>query len=177
LVIHLLIEGEGLLFFSLGVWMQKSNFSIEAPSRWLRPLSWGIAFILLALIKTWLAFRGHSFLGNAVYPIITFLHKAVVLSGLIASWYGLDRLVQWCMSKNWFVWLTAFSFFIYVLHAPWVAIAIDGVFEWLQPSIGYRLITFIALPLAVISFCISLGVLVRSIAPKAYSLLTGGRGM
>jgi fucose 4-O-acetylase-like acetyltransferase len=171
-----LIEGEGLLFFSLGVWMQKSNFSIEVPSRWLRPLNWSIVFILLTVIKTGLAFSGQAWMGNAVYPIITLLHKVVVLSGLVACWFGLDWLVRLCMSKSWFVWLSAFSFFIYALHAPWVAIAIDGVFELLQRLFGYRIITFVALPLIVILICISIGALLRSVAPKAYRFLTGGRG-
>jgi fucose 4-O-acetylase-like acetyltransferase len=173
----ILIEGEGLLFFSLGVWIQKTNFSMEAPSPWLNPLRWGIVFIALAIIKTNLAFQGQAWIGNAVYPIITILHKAVVFSGLVTCWFGLDGLVRWCMNKNWFVWLSAFSFFIYALHAPWVAIAIDGVFEFLQPMLGYRMITFVELPLAVITFCILVGALFRKVTPKVYALLTGGRGM
>jgi fucose 4-O-acetylase-like acetyltransferase len=173
----ILIEGEGLLFFSVGVWIQKSNFSIETPSQWLRPLNWSVPFILFAIIKTWLVFRGEALLGNAVYPIITLLHKIIVLSGLIACWFGLDWLVRWFMSKHWFVWLTSFSFFIYALHAPWVAIAINGVFEILQPMIGYRMITFILLPSAMISFCILVGVLLRKASPKTYGILTGSRGM
>ncbi len=172
-----LIEGEGLLFFSLGVWMQKSNFSIDVPSRWLRPLYWSIVFVLLAFIKTWLAFHGIAWMGNAVYPTLTLLHKIVVLSGLIACWFGFDGLVRLSMSKPWFVWLSAFSFFIYALHAPWVAIFIDGVFELLQPMLGYRIVTFIVLPLAIIAFCIMLGSLLRRITPKTYSFLTGGRGI
>jgi fucose 4-O-acetylase-like acetyltransferase len=173
----ILIEGEGLLFFSLGVWMQKTNFSIETPASWLNPLRWGIAFIALAIIKTILAFQGQVWIGNAVYPIIILLHKAVVFSGLVACWFGLDGLVRWCMNKNWFVWLSAFSFFIYALHAPWVAIAINGAFEVLQPMLGYRMITFVTLPLAIIAFSILVGALLRKTIPKVYSILTGGRGM
>ncbi|MBK7030110.1 MAG: acyltransferase family protein [Bacteroidales bacterium] len=51
-------EGEGLLFFSLGVWMQKTEFSIDHAPKWLKPLPWGLAFVGLAAIKTVLAFEG-----------------------------------------------------------------------------------------------------------------------
>ncbi len=173
----ILIEGEGLLFFSLGVWIQKTNFSIEAPASWLNPLRWSIVFIALAIIKTILAFQGQVWIGNAVYPIITLLHKVVVFSGLVTYWFGLDGLVRWCMNKNWFIWLSAFSFFIYALHAPWVAIAINGAFELLQPMLGYRMITFVALPLAIITFSILVGAVLRKTMPKMYSILTGRRGM
>ncbi|MEI6838645.1 MAG: hypothetical protein WCK56_12680, partial [Alcaligenaceae bacterium] len=51
------IEGEGLLFFSLGVWIQKTEFTIDSPGRGFRPLWWGVAFVLLAAVKTILAFK------------------------------------------------------------------------------------------------------------------------
>jgi fucose 4-O-acetylase-like acetyltransferase len=168
-------EGEGLLFFSLGVWMQKSSFTIEIPQRGLKPLLWGVAFIILALIKTILAFKAENM--NGVLPIITLMHKVVVLSGLIACWYGSDGLVKWSMSKPWFAWLSSFSFIIYALHAPLVAIGIDPVFDGLRYIEGYRILTFILLPLTVILFCIATGAILRKTAPKLYAVLTGGRGM
>ncbi len=171
-----LIEGEGLLFFSLGVWIQKTNFTIDKPARWLQPLPWGLAFVLFAVTKTWLAFNGEALIGNAVYPTITLLHKLVIVSGLISCWFGLDKLVRWFMGKDWFVWLSAFSFILYAFHAPWVAIAIDSVLDWFQPLQGYRIITFMVLPIMVIAICISFGAILRISFPKAYSFLTGGRG-
>ena len=173
----ILIEGEGLLFFALGVWIQKTNFSIETPAKYLKPIYWGVVFITLSLFKTWLAFEGESLIGEAVYPLITLLHKFVIASGLITCWFGLDKLVHIFMNQKWFVWLSAFSFFIYALHAPWVAIFIDAMFEWLQFIEGYRMITFVLLPLLVIGICILLGAALRRISPDTYQFLTGGRGM
>ncbi len=173
----ILIEGEGLLFFSLGVWIQKTHFSIETPVKYFKPLYWGIAFVTISLIKTWLAFEGESLIGGTVYPVITLLHKFVIVSGLITCWFGLDRLVRVFMNQKWFVWLTAFSFFIYALHAPWVAIFIDAMFEWLQFIEGYRMIAFVVLPLLVISICIFIGAALRKLSPATYQFLTGGRGM
>lgn len=171
------LEGEGLLFFSLGVWIQKTDFSIESPKPWLNPIGWCIAFVGLAVLKTWLAFRGQSLMGNGVYPLIALLHKATVISGLIACWYGGDAIVRWFMARPWFVWLSAFSFMIYAMHAPLVAYLIDPTIEALQPMPAARLLAFILLPLAIIALCVATGAALRRLTPGFYGLLTGGRGM
>ena len=139
-----LLDGEGLLFFSLGVWMQKSAFDIERPGRWLDPSAWGLVFVGAAALKTFLAFAGIESMGGATRPVLVLLHKLTSVSGLIVVWFGGDAIVRWCMSRRWFVWLTSFSFFIYVVHAPWIAIAIDPVLELLgdvpgQPHVDVRL--------------------------------------
>ena len=172
-----LFEGEGLVFFSLGVWIQKRNFNIDIPKRWLNPLGWGAAFILLAAIKTLLAFFGQPFLGNAIFPVLIILHKLVILSGLIAAWYGCDKLVAWCMERKWFVWLTAFSFMIYAIHAPLVAYAIEALFGVVNQVPYYRLLSFIFLPMVIIAFAVGVGALLRKVWPGLYGVLTGGRGL
>jgi fucose 4-O-acetylase-like acetyltransferase len=170
-------EGEGLLFFSLGLWMQKTDFSIEDPGRWFRPLWWGVAFVTLAAIKTVLAFEGALFLGNAITPVLVILHKSVILSGLIACWFGLNPLVCWCMNRKWFAWLSAFAFIIYAMHAPLVAYLINPVLALLSPLPVTHILAFILLPLAIITLSISTGALLRMMSPKVYGLLTGGRGL
>ncbi len=173
----LFVEGEGLLFFSLGIWLQKTNFNIGQPGRWLQPAVWGTIFVGLALLKTWLAFNGQYMMnGSRIYYLLIFIHRLVVFSGLIACWYGLDALVKWCMSKQWFVWLSAFSFIIYALHAPLVAYSINQMFSWLYPIPAYRFIAFLLLPLLIIMLSISLGIVLRRLAPRTYGVLTGGRG-
>lgn len=169
-------EGEGLLFFSLGVWMQKMNFDIDHPRRWLNPVWWGIAFIGFSAIKTWLAFNGKPLLGDAVFPVLTLMHKSVIISGLISAWYGGNLLVRTFMKKPWFVWISAFSFMIYAFHAPLVAYATKAVFAEINCVPYYRFITFILLPLIIIAFSVSLGALLRRFTPGFYGILTGGRG-
>ncbi|MBK7434741.1 MAG: hypothetical protein IPI66_13180 [Chitinophagaceae bacterium] len=134
----------------------------------------GILFLGLSLFKTWLAFQP-GFPG--VEHVLLFLHKLVVLSGLIFAWYGCDRLVKWCMERKWFVWLSAFSFMIYVLHAPLVVYANQA----LNNALGYwpyhRLFTFIVLPLMLIGISVLFGAFLRKLFPAVYSFLTGGRGL
>lgn len=171
-----IVEGEGLLFFSLGVLIQKKKLNIEMPSRLFRPLIWGTAFISLAAAKTVLAFLPPSFLGNGIYPVLTFLHKTMVFSGLVTCWFGFDPLIRWAMAQRWFTWLTAFSFIIFAAHAPMVAFCIDPMISLFHPSPYARLLAFITLPVIMLTFCISAGWLMRTVTPKLYGLLTGGRG-
>ncbi len=171
-----IIEGEGLLFFSLGILLCKTNINIEIPSSRLRPALWFPVFILLAALKTWLAFKGEPLLGQAIYPVLSLLHKAVILSGLLSAWYGCDTVVKWCMNKSWFTWTAAFSFMIYAFHAPLVAYATVGVFQITRQLPFYRLLTYLLLPLLIVALAVSFGALLRRFAPWFYGILTGGRG-
>ncbi len=167
-------EGEGLLFFSLGIWMQKTNFNIEQSNKWLQPKIWFFIFVFFSAAKTWLAFQPHF---NGIEFILTFSHKLVVISGLIAAWFGCDWLVRFFMQQKWFVWASAFSFMIYVLHAPIVIFANQILFLRFDHLPYYRIIIYVLLPLSLVAISIGIGALLRSISPKRYGLLTGGRGL
>jgi fucose 4-O-acetylase-like acetyltransferase len=172
------VEGESLLFFSLGIWLSKTGFPIETTARRRsNSLAWGLVFILSASANTWLAFKGYSMLGNKVFPVLTLMHPLIVISGLIACWFGLDNLARSCMQNKPFITLSAFAFFIYAFHTPLVAYAIDPVLSWLSPLPAFRLLAFVFLPLAVIALCIALAALLRRIAPGSYNVLTGARGI
>lgn len=167
-------EGEGLLFFSLGIWMQKTNFDIDTPGKWLQPKWWFVVFTVLSIAKTILAFQVPF---NGIELVLLLMHKLVVLSGLICAWYGCNALVKYCMGKSWFVWLSAFAFMIYVLHAPLVVYATQAVFLHARDWAGYRMLTFILLPLCLIALSVTAGALLRKFLPKLYSFVTGGRGL
>ena len=170
----ILIEGEGLLFFSLGIWMQKTSFNIDEPGKWLQPKYWMVVFIGLAAMKTLLAFNA-NFNGQEIVLLI--MHKLVVLSGLIFTWYGCDSLVKYCMSKKLLVWLCAFSFMIYALHAPLVVYATKAIFLQIDNWYAYRLLTYVLLPICLIVSAVLFGALLRKLLPGFYSLVTGGRGL
>ncbi|MGG9972686.1 acyltransferase family protein [Ferruginibacter sp. SUN002] len=170
----ILFEGEGLLFFSLGVWLQKKNFNIDVANKWLNPNLWGIVFISVSVIKTILAFQSYF---NGIEPVLLFMHKIVVLSGLITVWYGCNRLVKFFMGKRWFVWLSAFSFMIYAVHAPLVLYATKAFMLEMHHFNGYRMFIFILLPIILIFLAIIKAAILRKGFPKLYSFLTGGRGL
>lgn len=172
-----LVEGEGLLFFSLGIWLQKNAFDLSEPPRWLRPSLWLPVWVGGSLLKTLLAFKGVALLGDTAYHLLAMLHKVVVFAGLVGAWYGLDVLVRACMRREWFVWLTAFSFFIYGMHAPLVTYGIEGVYAFAAHLPYFRLLAFVFLPLSIIALSIGLGAIMRRLWPKGYGWMTGGRGL
>lgn len=168
----IIVEGEGLLFFSIGIWMQKTNFNINTHNKWLQPKLWFMVFIGLSVLKTWLAFNA----VNNIEPILLVLHKIVVISGLICAWYGCDLLVKYCMEKKWFVWFSAFAFMIYVLHAPIVVFATKAIFLEINHWVGYRMLCYILLPLCLVILAVITGATLRRLTPGLYGFVTGGRG-
>ena len=168
-----LVEGEGLLFFSLGIWMQKTNFNINTHNKWLNPKVWLVVFLTASLLKTWLALEQGI---NNLEPVLLVLHKITVLSGLVTAWYGGDALVRFFMDKKWFGWLTAFSFMIYVFHAPLVVYVNRVVLNLFGHWPYYRIVSFILAPLCLIIVAVILGAFMRKWMPKVYGFVTGGRG-
>ena len=171
------IEGEGPLFFSLGIWLCKRNKNIEIKPRWLNLQLWTLIFVGAAFAKTWLAFKGLNSISGATFLLMMILHKLTIFSGLVVVWFGCDWLVKYFMDRRWFMRISAYAFIIYALHVPLITYLIDPVFNLVENVPHYRLITFITLPLTIISFCISVGWILRKTMPKVYSIFTGGRGI
>jgi hypothetical protein len=178
------VEGEGLLFFTLGVWLCKTERNIDTRPAWLRLAPTALLWIALAALKTWLAYYHDPRLASgpsaatverAVSLLV--LHKAVVALGMLTMWFGIDPAVRWAMARRWFVWLSGFSFIIYALHVPLVNYAMIWVFPLVQGVPHYRLLVFALLPTVVTAFCVLAGASLRRVAPRVYSVLTGGRGI
>lgn len=169
------IEGEGMLFFSLGIWLAKRNKDITVVPRWLN-LKWIVpVFIIVCILKTVLAFYA---LPNMFYGItLLLLHKITVFTGFITVWFGCDGLVRYCMQKKWFVWTSAFAFIIYALHVPLINYTYHLILPYIKTVALYRLADYLLLPLLIIGFSIATGALLRAAMPKVYSVLTGGRGL
>jgi hypothetical protein len=81
------------------------------------------------------------------------------------------------MERKWFVWFSAFGFFIYALHVPMVNYCTALAFHYFHGITHYRLLIYFVVPSLVILFCVATGALLRLIVPKVYSLATGGRGL
>lgn len=169
-----LVDSEGLLFFTLGIYIQKNGFNIEKPPDWLRPRIWLPVFIVSAVVKSLLAFQFGW--GLKAFIILSLLHKVCVFAGLVTVWYGCDRLVRGAMRRSWFVWLTAFSFIIYAMHVPLVNYCTDLIFAYTNHLTFYRMATFLVLPIAILIITILTGALWRRLSPRLYAFTTGGRG-
>ena len=167
-----IIEGEGLLFFTLGVWLCKTGTNIEARPAWLRLGPTALVWVALAALKTWMAFQHDPRLALPM----ALLHKAVVAGGMVVMWFGIDGAVRWAMARRWFVWLSGFSFMIFALHVPLINYAMIWLFPVVADVPHHRLLLYVLLPTTVTAFCVIVGATLRRLLPGVYGVLTGGRG-
>lgn len=167
------IKGESLFYFSIGVWIQKNNFNIDTPKKWLNPTFWGIIFFTTAIFKTLLAFSEN--VPQHYYTIIHLLHKLTVFSGLVFAWFGSNGFVKWLMSKKYFIQLSSYSFMIYVLHAPLVVYLMYVSRHYFYMYDNYRFATYVLESFFLIILSVLVGFLLKKTVPKLYSILTGGR--
>lgn len=170
-----LVEGQGMFFFALGIWLQKRSYPIDRKPDWFSYyLSW-LVFAGVCVIKTFMAFEFEE-RTPLLYWVLTILHIVAIIAGVIAVWFSFDPVVDWFMERKWFVWASAFSFFIYGLHIPILAYVTALFFQYKNSFPGYRLFTYLSATSIVLLFCIITGALLRKLLPKVYNVMTGGRG-
>jgi fucose 4-O-acetylase-like acetyltransferase len=176
------IDSRGLFFFSLGVWIQKKNFDVEKEPLW---FSLGLTFIFfigLSVIKTFMAFELAPFefrtalVPNTTAIVLTILHQFAILSGILAMWFGADKVIHWFMKQKWFQRASGFSFFIFGIHVPFLPYVMTWALTTLSFLPNYRLLCYLLVPLTVLVFSVWIGSLFRRFVPGFYKLLTGGRG-
>ncbi len=166
-----LLEGSGLLFFALGVWLRGRHFDALAVPGWFRPGRFLALWLALLVGKTSLAFYPQVLPAPAL--VLALLHKAAEAVGVLTLWFGADGLVRAAMRRAWFVWLTGFSFFLYAAQEPLLSYATQGALRW-WPE--WPLLVFGLLPAAVLAALVLAAALLRRVAPAPYGVLTGGRG-
>jgi hypothetical protein len=105
------------------------------------------------------------------------LHRAGEIAGLLTAWYGIDRIVQWAMARDWFRWLTGFSFMIYALHVPAVNYATEAALAYGAGIPHVHWWTYLLVPILVSATAVLIGATLRTVARPVYRVLTGGRGL
>lgn len=171
-----LVESEGLLFYALGVWLAAREVDVTTRPRWVWPVPMALAWLVLCAVKTGMAFAIDAYSGPQWLAMLL-LHRAGELLGLVVAWYGLDRLAQAAMARDWFRWLTAFSFIIYVMHVPLVNYATEAALNYGAGIPHVALLAYLLVPVAVIATAVLTGLLLRTVARPVYGVLTGGRGL
>jgi hypothetical protein len=164
-----------LLFFSLGVWLQKKQVNIEKEPRWFSlGLAW-IFFLGTIMVKTFIAFEFEPERTPTVIAL-SVIYNLAILSGIIAVWFSTDKLAAWWMRHHLLKESASYSFFIYGFHIPLLAYVMKMALILLGDFPYARLLTFIMVPFAIIVLCIIIATGLKKSVPRFYSLLTGGRG-
>lgn len=176
------LDSRGLFFFSMGVWIHKKNFEIENEPSW---FSLGLSLILfigLSVIKTFMAFEfepfddNNAFVFNPTAIVLILLHQFAILTGILAMWFGADRVMYWLMKQKWFQYASGFSFFIFGIHVPLLPYLMTWALLTFKFLPNYRLLSYLLVPIIVLAFSVWIGSLLKRYFPSFYKLLTGGRG-
>lgn len=172
----LFFEGQGMFFFSLGIWLYKTGYPIEKKPAWFSHyISW-LFFAGLAVIKTFMAFEFEEY-SKLNMNVLSIIHAVCVSAGVLAIWYSGDAVVKWAMSKKWFVWAASFSFFLYAFHVPLLQYLTRIAYHYGSGIPAYRMLTYLLVPVVIFIVSIAVGALVKKLWPAGYSIATGGRGI
>ncbi len=169
------LEGQGMFFFSIGIWLQKRQVNIENVPKWFSlGLCW-IFFTGICIIKTFIAFEFEPN-NMATMVTLTVLYQLAVISGILAIWYSTDKIAAWWMRQEWLKDSTGYSFIIFGLHVPLLVYVMHFALDLLGDFRYARLTAYMLVPVSVIICCIGIGHLLKKFTPGFYTLLTGGRG-
>lgn len=171
----LFFEGQGIFFFCLGIYLNKRNFPMDKKPKWFSAFLCWLFFLGIGIIKTFMAFELDDANPETKWVMST-LHVVSVAAGILAIWFGSDRLVNYLMNKKWFVNLTTFSFIIYAFHVPLLQYFSRLLFIYWHNFQYYRIATYIVAPTVIFVFCVAVGAVFRKALPKIYKIATGGRG-
>lgn len=165
-----------VFYFAVGIYLQMQKVNITTKPNFFNVRTWLIVVLLLVILKTWVAIYGNNILGSFTSVALQVIHVAHIIPSILLVWFGLDNLVNYCMSQHWFLSIIGSSFFIYACHEPLMAILIKPYVTLLGGAEMAKLIAFFTLPIAIITLCIGLNTVVERLLPKLHNTLTGGRG-
>jgi len=163
------VEGEGILFFTIGIVAQKHNWNFKAIAAFTNKFYLWIPTLILVSLKAWLSFQE----GNI--QICWFMHSAQQLLLLLTFWGLYDISIGKTTKHIWLDKASRYNFFIYGFHVPILYYLTDLTFFYLGKESMTRLGVFICLPLLLVAFSMLWGWILDKVFPKAFWVLTGGR--
>lgn len=162
----IVLSNEALLFFAVGSFIAIENFNfkdLKTTTTLLLTAFW----LILIVLKLYFEF----FLFNVMNA--QFIHKLSIIIGICAFWFLLDLILQHINLKK--TGVIKLSFFLFATHEPILTILKKLLYVILGTTEQSSFIIFILSPLITIGICLFLGYYFKSIFPKSYSFVTGGR--
>ena len=152
------MSSEGMLFFFLGGMLQKNDILLSKRMPTIGLILFGIAWIISCFF----------------FPFYWPIHRYNTLLGLVVFWQLFHYLPNKCIS--WMLNVSAYSFFIYVVHAFIVRGMKAGVAHFFFGSDVAALLACVMLPLLTIGLALYVGRVLNKYLPTFFSVVTGGRG-
>lgn len=159
------VHYEGLLFFTLGCLVIQHGLRLTMKE--------GQSYLLL-LVYLCLALA--IALANSFGISLPVASKLVLMTGVVAVWYGSGLLEKVDSLREYFVRMSSYSFFIYAAHEPLLGILVKITNKSnLRGSLIWQFLLYWIYPVIVVLSLWSLSKVLKSRVPQTYALLTGGR--
>lgn len=156
------IRAEALLFYMLGYYIVKYRLSVKRLDavRWIEILPLYACTIAAELLCEAQAPILHHF--NILFGILFFIKLSLPM-------------VRNAALQKKLLWLSHYSFFIYVTHEYTMSIFKKMAVIYLPRVAAMQMVSYLLLPVLIITLCILLGALLNKLLPRFYLLITGGR--
>lgn len=164
-----LIEGEGIFFFTLGIFYAKGGLNEDRIREFFLRYRLYLLALGLVLLKTFLSFQ-FDYLHLPVY----LLHKIAQPLLVLSVWFGYDVLLG-KIEHSHLEKLSRYNFFVYGAHVPLVYYLTDLLFSIYGKEDPVRFAIFCCLPLVVAASAIIIGFVMEKAVYPVFWVLTGGR--
>jgi surface polysaccharide O-acyltransferase-like enzyme len=152
------------LFFYAGAYFAHSNTNLFALDRF-------GPFILFLYLVTLLIDA-----STKDYGFNQYIHNTGILLGLGASLYATNSVVKTNYLKRFLLWASGCSFFVFAVHEPLLTVMQKVSYKALQPSNDLSILSlYFIIPIFVIILSMLAYIVIKSIAPTFFSVISGGR--
>lgn len=165
-----------IFYFATGIYLQLQAINITTKPSFFNIKLWLLIVIILITLKTLIAYNGKPYFGKYTTIVLQGIHILHVIPTILLVWFGLDKLVFYCLKQKWFTAFAGASFFIFAAHEPLMVMLIKPYVSALGNGEAAKLIAFFTLPIIMLAFCIALNAVVEKLSPKLHNILTGSRG-
>ncbi|MGZ8261720.1 MAG: acyltransferase family protein [Methylotenera sp.] len=159
------IHNESWLFFSLGCLVAQGKLDVNISQHYKYVLLF--VYVILACATAGL------YVVSFDFPVFG---KLVTLLGVAAIWYSSDLIIKKGKIENFFIAMSAYSFFIFAAHEPLLGIEVK-IISKLSLLQGYTtaFAMYFIVPIVTIALLWFLGSVLKLKAPRLYEIITGGR--
>jgi hypothetical protein len=160
------IRNESWLFFSVGCLIAQGKLDIR--------LSQGYQYGLLIVYAILLSMV--TDLDVTGFHLLPVFDKLIILGGAAAIWYASSLNVMGNRARDFFLRMSAYSFFIFAAHEPLLGIMVKAIrkLSSVQSSATVFALYFV-IPIITTASLLALGMLLKSKTPWFYNKISGGR--
>ena len=167
-----LIASESLFYFALGCYV-----SLKNPLLFQKKIAYkviviiGLLWIIIITMKTFFLVNNYTSVNH-----LFLMQKAANILGVIFIWFFYDDIVRFSLINHYLQKISAYSFFIYLAHEPYMDYLQKVLIKVFKVDINLKLaILYLFLPILTILICICISTFMKRFLPKILSILVGWR--